>query len=72
MTAATHVRVLCTRYCNGLIEYILLHYFMKFHLEITKDKEMTTFFIRTFRSPHVFYILDQNIDFWYICTHVGY
>ena len=42
-TAATHVRVLCMRYCNGLIAYILLHFLMKFHLEITKDKEMTTF-----------------------------
>ena len=42
-TAATHVRVLCMRYCNGLIAYILLHYLMKFHLEITRDKEMTTF-----------------------------
>ena len=42
-TAATHVRVLCMRYCNGLIAYILLHYLMKFHLEITKDKEMTIF-----------------------------
>ena len=37
------VRVLCMRYCNGFIAYILLHYLMKFHLEITKDKEMTTF-----------------------------
>ena len=43
MTAATQVRVLCMRYCNGLIAYILLHYLMKFHLEITKDKEMTIF-----------------------------
>ena len=42
-TAATHVRVLCMRYCNGIIADILLHYLMKFHLEITKDKEMTTF-----------------------------
>ena len=41
-TAATHVHVLCMRYCNGFIAYILLHYLMKFHLEITKDKEMTT------------------------------
>ena len=43
MTAATHVRVLCMRYCKGLIAYILLHYLMKFHLVIAKDKEMTIF-----------------------------
>ena len=42
-TAATHVCVLCMRYCNGLIAYVFLHYLMKFHLEVTKDKEMTTF-----------------------------
>ena len=43
MTAATHVCVLCMRYCNGITAYILLHYLMKFHLEMTKDKEMTAF-----------------------------
>ena len=42
-TAAMHVCVLCMRYCNGITAYILLHYLMKFHLEITKYKEMTTF-----------------------------
>ena len=42
-TAATHVRVLCMRYCNGLIAYILLHYLMEFHLEITKDEVKATF-----------------------------
>ena len=42
-TAATHVCALCMRYCNGITAYISLHYLMKFHLEITKDKEMTAF-----------------------------
>ena len=44
-TAATHVCVLRMRYCNGITAYIhvLLQYLMKFHLEITKDIEMTTF-----------------------------
>ena len=42
-TAATHMCVLCMRYCNGITADILLHYLMKFHLEITKDKEMATF-----------------------------
>ena len=41
-TAATHVCVLCMRFCNGITAYILLHYLMKFHLEILKDKEMTS------------------------------
>ena len=54
-TAATHVCVLCMRYCNGLIAYILLHYLMKFHLEITKDKEMTTFLYVL--SDHPTYVL---------------
>ena len=45
-TAAPHVRILCMCYCNGLIVYILLHYLMKFLLEITKDKEMATFLAR--------------------------
>ena len=43
MTAATHMCVLCMRYCNGITADTLLHYLMKFHLEVTKDKEMTTF-----------------------------
>ena len=53
-TAATHVCVLCMRYCNGNTAHILLHYVMKFHLEIAKAKERTdNIFIHTFRSPHV-------------------
>ena len=43
MTAATHVCILGMRYFNGITVYILLHYLMKFHLEITKEKERTTF-----------------------------
>ena len=64
MTAATHVRVLCMCYCNGLIAYILLHYLMKFHLEITKDKEMTVFLYVL--SDHPTYVLNLSLTVsWY-------
>ena len=41
-TPVTHVCVLCMHHCNGITANILLHYLLKFHLEITKAKEMTT------------------------------
>ena len=52
-TAATHVRVLCMRYCNGLIAYILLHYLMEFHLEITKDEVMATCYALAYVLKHI-------------------
>ena len=42
-TAAPHVCVLYMRYCIGITTYIMLHCALKFHLEITKAKEMTLF-----------------------------
>ena len=31
-------------FCYGITAYKLLHYLMKFNLEVTKAKEMTTFY----------------------------
>ena len=62
MTAATHVCVLCMRYCNGITAYILLHYLMKFHLEITKAKEMTTFLYIHVLSDHPMYMVATKFE----------
>ena len=69
MTAATHVCVLCMRYCNGITAYILLPYLTKFHFEITKDKEMTTFLYEL--SDHPSYNLEQLLtNFFKLCIGV--
>ena len=58
-TAATHLCVLCMRFCNGIIAYILLHTVLKFYLEITKAKELRTFLY--ILSDHPSYILGLRI-----------
>ena len=59
-TAAMHVCVLCMNYCNGITAYILLHYLMKFHLEITKAKEMTTVLYIFSDHPTYAPVIDSN------------
>ena len=66
MTDATHVCILCMRYCNGITAYILLHYVMKFYLEKTKAKEMTTFLYVLFDHP-TYYIPLNPI----LCSETG-
>ena len=59
-TAATHVCAIYMRYCNGITAYILLHYLMIFHIEITKDKEMKTFLYVLSDHP-TYYILNAVV-----------
>ena len=66
MTAATHMCVLCMRNCNGITAYILLHYLLKFHLEITKAKEMTTVLYVLSDHPSYFILMIQSCG--HICT----
>ena len=63
MTAAMHLCVLCMRYCNGIPAYVMLHYVLKLHLEMTKAKEMITFLYIFFDHPTYFNMQETKIWF---------